>query len=108
MHPEIPLDGVKYADVTGSTADIINYALNNDDDCIIGTEIAVLQYLKLKRPELNFYPLSKNLICPDMKLTTISDVYDALTGKGGEEVTLSEDLRLKAKKPIDAMIELGS
>ncbi len=108
MHPEIPLEGVKYADVTGSTADIINYALENDDDCIIGTEIAVLQYLKLKRPDLNLYPLSKKLICPDMKLTTLSDVYDALTGKGGKEVTLSEDLRLAAKKPIDAMIEYGS
>jgi len=108
MHPEIPVNAVKHADVTGSTADIINYALNNNDDCIIGTELAVLQYLKLKRPELNFYPLSKNLICPDMKLTTLTDVYNALKGVAGEEVVLSEELRLAAKKPIDAMIKLGS
>ncbi len=108
MHPEIPVAGVKYADVTGSTADIINYALNNDEDCIIGTELAVLQYLKLKKPERNYYPLSKKLICPDMKLTTITDVYNALNGKGGEEVTLSEPMRLAAKKPIDEMIRLGS
>ncbi len=107
MHPEIPLESVKYADVTGSTADIINYALNNDEDCIIGTELAVLQYLKLKRPERNYYPLSKKLICADMKLTTLTDVYNALKGNG-EEVILPEDLRLKAKKPIDAMIKLGS
>lgn len=108
MHPEIPLDALEYADVVGSTADIINYALNTDDECIIGTENAVLQYLQLKKPNGKFYPLSKNLICPDMKLTTLGDVYNALAGEGGEVIELSEELRLSAKKPIDEMIRLGS
>ncbi len=108
MHPEIPAEALKYADVVGSTSDIINYALNTDEECIIGTENAVLQYLRLKKPEGKFYPLSKYLICADMKLITLNDVYDALSGEGGEEIILSEELRLAAKKPIDEMIRLGS
>lgn len=107
MHPEIPAEALKYADVVGSTAAILDYALQTDEECIIGTENAILDYLKLKRPEGKFYPLSKHLLCPDMKLTTLMDVYRVLKGEGGEKIELSEELRLKAKRPIDEMIRLG-
>ena len=107
MHPEIPAEALQYADVVGSTAAILQYALNSGEECIIGTENAILDYLKLQRPEGKFYPLSKRLLCPDMKLTTLMDVYRALKGQGGEKIELSEELRLKAKRPIDEMIRLG-
>lgn len=107
MHPELPKEVLQHADVIGSTAAIINYALEHDEPCIIGTEKSIADYLALKRPEQKFYLLSKNLICPDMRITTLLDVKKALLGTGGREIVLDEELRLKAKHAIDEMIRLG-
>ena len=54
-----------------------------------------------------FYPLSKDLVCHNMKATTIVDVLNCVKGIGGEEIELDEDIRLGAKRCIDKMIELG-
>ncbi len=107
MHPELPKEVVAYADLVGSTAAIIDYAMNNSGEFIIGTEIGVKDYLSLQKPDDNFYLLSKKLICPDMRITNLTDVYNALAGTGGVEVVLDEELRKNAKKSIDEMIRLG-
>lgn len=107
MHPELPSEVLAYGDVIGSTSAIINYALDTDEECIIGTEKSIADFLKLQKPSGKFYQLSKKLICPDMRITTLSDVYAAIVGDGGEEITLSEELMAAARKPIDEMIRLG-
>jgi len=107
MHPELPEEILAYADMIGSTSAIINYAIEHDEECVIGTEKSIADYLSLMKPEGKFYQLSKKLMCPNMRITTLSDVYRALTGDGGEEIILEEQLRLDAKKPIDEMIRLG-
>ena len=107
MHPEIPAEALQYADLAGSTAAILKEALETEEECIIGTENAVLDFLKIQKPEGRFYPLSKHLLCPDMKLITLSDVYRALRGEGGETIEFAEELRQRAKRPIDEMIRLG-
>ncbi len=107
MHPELPQTVLQYADLVGSTADIIRYALTHDEDCIIGTERSVRDYLALVRPEQQYYLLSKHLICPDMRMTTLSDVYQAMIGEGGEEILLDPTLSQLAKRAIDQMIRLG-
>ena len=107
MHPELPAEVLKFADVIGSTADIIRHALDSEEDCIIGTENAVRNYLAQMRPDKQFYLLSKGLICPDMRMTTLTDVYHAMLGQGGQKICLDEEVRLKAKHAIDEMIRLG-
>jgi quinolinate synthase len=107
MHPELPSEVLAYGDVIGSTADILKYARNHKEDCIIGTEKSISDTLKLEMSEFHHPLLSKKLICPDMRLTTLSDVYHALTGQGGEEIILDEEIRTKAKHTIDEMIRLG-
>ncbi|WMJ23236.1 quinolinate synthase NadA [Paludicola sp. MB14-C6] len=107
MHPELPKEVLAYGDVIGSTSAIINYALAHDDECIIGTEKSIADYLSLVKPEGKFYQLSKKLMCHDMRITTIMDVYKAMLGTGGEEIILEDQLRLAAKNPIEAMIQLG-
>ena len=107
MHPELPAEVLQFADVIGSTADIIRYALDSQDDCIVGTENAVRNYLAEMRPDKQFYLLSKGLICPDMRMTTLTDVYHAMLVQGGQEICLDEGVRLKAKHAIDEMIRLG-
>ena len=58
-------------------------------------------------PTKQFFNLSKRLICSDMKTTTLVDVYNAVCGKGGLEITFDEDTAAKARHCIDEMIRLG-
>lgn len=108
VHPECVPEVVAEADYVGSTTDIMNYAKESDaKEFIIGTESSIVSHLQLACPDKMFYPLSKDLVCHNMKLTTIVDVLNSVKGIGGEEIKLDEDVRLGAKRCIDKMIELG-
>lgn len=108
VHPECVPEVVAYADFVGSTSAIMDYAMKSDKkDFIIGTEISIAQHLAYSCPDKNFYTLSKNLICADMKATTLVDVYRTIIGNGGEEIELDDETMTKARKCIDKMIELG-
>ncbi|MGN1345835.1 MAG: quinolinate synthase NadA [Eubacteriales bacterium] len=108
VHPECVPAVVAQADFVGSTSAIMEYAgTSPDTEFIIGTEISIAQHLSYRWPEKRFYPLSKNLICPNMKATSLVDVYHVLTGSGGEEIQLAEETMEKARVCIDRMIELG-
>ncbi len=108
VHPECKSQVVKYADFVGSTTAIINYAKKSDKkEFIIGTENSIVEYMQYECPDKLFYPLSARLICQDMKLTTLPEIYNILRGVGGEEIVLDKDTRLKAKHSIDEMLRLG-
>lgn len=107
MHPELPQEILAYADVIGSTAAILDYAKNCVEDCVIGTEKSIADYLRITCPDRKFPLLSKRLMCPNMRLTNIMDVCKAVSGEGGEVIEIDEDLRLSAKFPIDEMIRLS-
>ena len=108
VHPECLSEVVKAADYAGSTTGIMAYAKNSDaKEFIIGTENSILQHLQFECPDKKFYPLSKDCVCHNMKLTTLMDVYNCVKGVGGEEIILDEDTRIKAKACIDTMLELG-
>lgn len=108
VHPECIPDVVKHADYVGSTSGIMNFAKASDHkEFIIGTEISIAEELQYACPDKKFYPMSKELICPNMKSTTLMDVYNCLNGEFGEEIHMDEDERLKAKHCIDEMIRLG-
>lgn len=107
-HPECRPEVVEYADYVGSTSGIMDFAEKSSaGEFIIGTENAIAEHLQYKCPDKKFYPLSKDLVCHNMKITTLPDVYNCLTGAGGEEITLDEETRLKAVKCIEKMIEYG-
>ncbi len=107
VHPECPPEVAELADYAGSTSGITDFAKKSGGkEFIIGTENAVVEHLQYECPGKRFYPLSKGLICADMKLTTLSDVLSCCRGEG-EEVVLDEPTRLAAKRCIDKMIEMG-
>ncbi len=107
VHPECKAEVTEQADYAGSTTGIMAYVGKSEaDSFIIGTENSIVQHLQFEYPEKNFYPLSKECICSDMRLTTLSDVYRCLLGTGGEEIVLPEEERLAAQKSIDAMLTL--
>lgn len=108
VHPECTPDVLMLADFIGSTSAIMEYAKTSDkSDFIIGTEISIAQHLSYQCPKKHFYTLSKNLICQNMKATSLVDVYNAVSGVGGEEILLDDETIEKARLCIDRMIELG-
>jgi quinolinate synthase len=79
VHPECVPEVVNRADFTGSTAQIIEYAVNSgSEEFTIGTEIGVLHRLQKLCPGKRFYSLHTAMVCPNMKKTTLTSVYDAL------------------------------
>ncbi|HPU58111.1 MAG TPA: quinolinate synthase NadA [Candidatus Avimonas sp.] len=109
VHPECVPKVVERADFVGSTSAIMEFAKNNTThtDFIIGTENSIIEHLQYMCPDKRFFPLSKNLICPNMKATTLVDVLRALEGKGGEEIVMDPETIKAARKCIDEMIRLG-
>ncbi|MGN1013858.1 MAG: quinolinate synthase NadA [Butyricicoccus sp.] len=108
VHPECQPEVAEAADYVGSTTGIMNFAKNSDaKEFIIGTEISIAELLQYDCPDKKFYPLSKELICPNMKATTLVDVLHVLQGTGGEELVMDEETRLAAKRCIDEMIRRG-
>ena len=63
-----------------------------------------MQHLQFEFPDKNFYPLSKECVCKDMKLTTLVDVYRCILGTGGEEIVLDKKTLKGARKAIDNML----
>lgn len=108
VHPECVPEVVAMADYAGSTTGIMDYAAGSEaKSFIIGTENSIVQHLQLAHPYKMFYPLSKDCVCHNMKLTTLVDVLNVLKGTEGEEILMDEEMRLKAKHCMDRMLELG-
>ena len=109
VHPECLPEVSELADYRGSTTGIMDYAKKSDaKEFIIGTENSIVQHLQFACPDKQFYPLSRDCVCHNMKLTTLGDVYQCVKGTGGEEIKLDEEVRIKAKRCIDTMLELGN
>ena len=108
VHPECLPEVTAKADYAGSTTGIMKFAAQSDaSEFIIGTENSIVEHLKFAHPEKQFYPLSKDCVCHNMKLTTLADVYDIVKNASGEEIILSDETIAAAKKPIDEMLRLG-
>ncbi len=111
VHPECRPEVTELCDYAGSTSDIMNYAAKSDaKEFIIGTENSIAEHLQYRFPEKEFYVMSKRLICPNMKLTTLMDVYKSCLEVGTEtkrEIIMEQELIEKAKVCINEMIRLG-
>lgn len=91
VHPECVPEVLDKADFVGSTSQIIQYALECDNkDILIGTEVGVVDYLKKKSPEKNFYLLSPKMVCKNMKKTSLQDVRNALKNNEHEIIMDSQ------------------
>lgn len=107
VHPECLPEVVEMADYVGSTSGIMEYAVQSDaKEFIIGTENSITEHLQYECPQKRFYPLSKDLVCHNMKITTLADLLACCEGEG-EKIELEESVRLSAKKCIDRMITYG-
>lgn len=105
VHPECQPGVSALADFIGSTTEIMAYARQSEaSEFIIGTENSIVQHLQLECPDKQFYALSKDLVCHNMKLTTLGDVYHCVRGDGGEEISLDPETVRLARRAIDNML----
>ena len=108
VHPECVPEVAAMADYVGSTTGIMDFAKKSDhNEFIIGTENNIAELLKYECENKEFYPLSKDMICSNMKLITLMDLYGCINGNSGEEIILDPQTITDARKCIDKMIELG-
>lgn len=106
-HPECNLEVLEAADYVGSTKGIIEYAKNSSNlEFIIATEGGVIHQMEKDNPSKKFYLASSCLLCPNMKKTTLEQVYNCLND-GVNEVFVEKEIADKAKKSLDKMMELS-
>lgn len=106
VHPECLPQVVALADAVLSTSKMCQFAKEtNAKEIIVGTEVGLIYRLKNDNPAKEFYPASERAVCPNMKRTTQEKILWALE-ELKEEVRVPDDIRLKAKKAIDRMLEI--
>ncbi len=89
-----------------STAGMIKHALNSPKkQFIIATEIETIHKLRKDNPEKQFIPIHPQTICGQMKKVTLEKVLESLE-KEQYEVNIPEDLRQKARIPIERMLKI--
>jgi quinolinate synthase len=106
VHPECRPDVFADADMVGSTSQILAHVRNSDQQTfVIGTEMGILHALKNDNPDKTFYMLSDQLICSDMKKTTLKDVLSALQDEK-YEIFIDDDVSKKAYQALERMLNL--
>ena len=107
VHPECKQEVVDLADYVGSTLGILNYATASDaKNFIICTEMGISYELKKNNPDKNFYSVGHRQFCPNMKRITLEKVRDCMSNLNNQ-VELDEELRLKANKALERMVEVA-
>jgi len=111
-HPECKKPVLILADFVGSTAAMLNFTAK--DSCtkfIVATETGIIHQMQKLSPDKQFIvvPADETCACNDcpyMKLNTLEKLYLCMLNEK-PEITLSDEVIEKAKKPILRMLELS-
>ena len=112
-HPECEEPILKIADYIGSTTGLLKYTKTDAaKEYIVATETGILHQMMKSSPEKTFIPAPPNNNCacndcPHMKLNTLEKLYLCMEYEV-PEITMEEELRLAAKKPIERMLEISA
>ena len=106
VHPECPKEVRDAADERLSTGGMCAFARTSPaQEFIVGTETGILHRLRHENPGKKFWPAAE-LVCPNMKKTTLEKVRDCLRDLS-PVVTVPEEIAVRAKRAIDAMLSVG-
>ena len=116
-HPECKGPVLKVADVVGSTAVLLKYAVEHpDNEYIVATEAGILHEMQRKCPSTSFLPVPPEVSeatvgcscneCQYMKMNTMLKLYNTLKYEW-PEVDVEEEVAREAVKPIERMLELS-
>lgn len=113
VHPECRGAIVKLADVVGSTAALLNYAIADEADTfLVVTESGILHEMQKRCPEKTFIPVPPDDStcacneCNYMRLCTLEKVYNCLRYEW-PEIEVPAEVARKAVRPIERMLELS-
>ncbi|UCD03080.1 MAG: quinolinate synthase NadA [Candidatus Aenigmatarchaeota archaeon] len=107
VHPECRLDVIELADEVTSTSGMVRYAkISEAKEFIVATEVGMLYRLKKDNPGKEFYPATELALCPNMKKINLHSVLISLRDMK-HKVVLPEDIRKKARKAIERMLEIS-
>ena len=114
VHPECKKAVAILGDKVGSTAALLDYAVNSDaTEFIVATESGILHEMQKKCPEKTFIPAppddSTTCGCNDcayMKLNTLEKVRNALRDLS-PAIEVDEEIARRARRPIERMLELS-
>jgi len=113
-HPESEKHILDVANFIGSTAQMIDYVKDQPDEkFIVATEAGILHKMKLAAPTTQLIPApakeDNTCACSEcgyMKLNTLEKLRDCLRDET-PEIIVPEQIRVKALKPIERMLELS-
>jgi quinolinate synthase len=111
-HPECEPPVLRHASYIGSTTALLKYCQASDSkEFIVATEPGIIHQMEKAAPDKRFIPAPamNNCACnecPYMRLNTIEKLYLAMKNKA-PEITLAEDIRVAALKPIQKMLEMS-
>ena len=116
VHPECPAPIQKLADVIGSTAGLLNYAIKDDaTEFIVATESGILHEMTKACPNKTFIPAPPEVSetmgcscneCSYMKLNTLAKLYNTLKYEW-PEIIVPHNVAEKAIKPINKMLDIS-
>lgn len=114
VHPECRGAVVKLADLVGSTAAILKFAVKSDKkDFIVATESGILHEMRKQCPQKNFIPVppeDSTCACNEcnfMRLNTMEKLYNCLKYEY-PVIEVDADIAKKAVKPIQRMLEISA
>ncbi len=111
-HPECEAPVLAVADFIGSTTGLLKYTEKSEaNEFIVVTETGILHQMQKSNPTKSFIPAPPNNSCacndcPHMKLNTLEKLYLCMEYEM-PEITMPEDLRLAALKPIQRMLDIS-
>jgi quinolinate synthase len=113
-HPECPGHILDHADYVGATSGILKYALEAEGDVfIVATEPHIIHQMEKAAPHKTFIGAPgadgncNCNMCPYMAMNTMEKLYLALRDLQ-PRIEIGEELRLKAKKSLDRMLEMAA
>jgi quinolinate synthase len=104
VHPECRPEVIALADAALSTSQMLRYYEESDKKTfLVGTEEGILHQLRKRNSEKEFYLISPELVCLDMKKTTLEKVASVMEYEKNK-VVVPEEIRVKAKRAIERML----
>lgn len=112
-HPECKKVLLTVADHIGSTSSLLKYSTQSPKNrFIVATESGILHEMRKKSPDKEFIPAPPNDStcacneCNFMRVNTMEKLYNCLKYEL-PEITLDEELRKRAERPIIKMLEIS-
>jgi len=90
-----------------STGGMLEHARTSEsDEFVVATETGILYRMVKENPGKTFHAANEDSVCEFMKMITLEKLHDALR-YDQFEVTVSDELAERAKKPIERMLAIG-